>query len=97
MSPRKAFRRAASVVARDCSVPLQTLLVPRGGRRQVQRARQVALYLAVVSLDVCRSQAAHAVGISHQYGMRAVAKIEDLREEPEFDRWIASLEERLIA
>ncbi|MGE0698282.1 MAG: hypothetical protein AB7O57_04230, partial [Hyphomicrobiaceae bacterium] len=78
-------------------VPLQAILIPRGGRRQVQRARQVALYLAVTGLDVCRSHAAQAVGISHQYGMRVVSKIEDLREDPEFDIWIASLEERLVA
>lgn len=87
---RRAVRRAASVVARHQGVPVSAILSPRGWA--ARRARQVALYLAVTVDDVPVRHVARAEGLAHSGIQRTLARIEDRRDDPEFNAFMDRLE-----
>lgn len=90
---RAAITRATRVAADTYQVFRPLLFLPRGGKN-IETARQIAQYLACVSGNVKMSRVAvvfgrHMTTITHN-----IAKIEDMRDDPEFDHFIDTLEHK---
>lgn len=62
------------------------------GSARIALARQVAMYLCHVGFALSLQRVALAFGRDRSTVAHACHAIEDKREEPKFDRWIASLE-----
>lgn len=90
-----ALKRAAAVVASAHGVTVSDVLRPRG--RPLQHARRLALYLAVTGLGVRRRQLAAAVPCDRRGLARVLHHLEEQRDDPNVDRHISQLEERLAA
>ena len=96
-SAPKGGGRALKIAAEAYGVPLEevTAATRRGPRAAL--ARQVAMYLAHVVLGMTMSEIAHAFGRDRTTASHACRRIEDLRENAQFDRSIAWLEAKLAA
>lgn len=64
----------------------------RGGKCLASTLRQRALYLTIICLDVPLSRAAQAAGVSKQAVSKALRRIEDQRDDKDFDRLLTRLE-----
>jgi len=94
MSPAAAVAR---LVAGATGVPAREILASTRGSRQASEARRVAVYLAVVDLELGRAAVAQAFGRHPRTVRRALALIEDRRDDPRYDAWLTGLEERLVS
>lgn len=93
MSPRLAYRRAAAVVAREHGLPVAQVLHPKG--RAARQARHAAAYLAHVRHGLSTYQLAAVAGVTRRALRVALAACEDARDNPDIDRRLTTLEERL--
>lgn len=91
------FRSLATLLAVEAGAdPRQVLDAPeQGGKCQASTLRQRAIYLTVMCLDVPLSQAAKAAGVSKQAVSKALRRIEDQRDDPDFDGKLTRLENLL--
>lgn len=87
------YRRAVDVVARHQGLQPRDILRPRGHRRR--RARQLAVYLAVVAADLPGRRVAAAAGLSQSTLREALLRLEERRDDPAFDEFLSRLEEEL--
>ena len=85
-----AMRRAAAVVARATRLRVADVLAP--SRWPERRARRTAVYLAVTAGGVPGRQVARVAGLHHRQVQRALAQIEDRRDDPAFDAFLSRLE-----
>lgn len=92
MSPRRAYRRAAAVVARAHGLPVAQVLHPKG--RTARAARMRAVYLTVISGVSARAVARHCA-VPWTTVRRHLRLVEDARDNPDIDRRLSTLEERL--
>ncbi|HAH09929.1 MAG TPA: hypothetical protein DCL48_07500 [Alphaproteobacteria bacterium] len=83
--------RVLGAVASLLKIPVRTLKSPGRGA-DVCHARHIAIYLTHVVFGLSLSQAATAFGLHRSTISHACHKIEDLREDAEFDRLIDNLE-----
>lgn len=90
-----AARLAADVAAYALNVRVEQMLDLRRGRAEVAFARQVAIYLCHVGLDMSLSRIAFVFGRDRSTVAHACHTMEDRREEPHFDLWIGGLETML--
>jgi hypothetical protein len=60
-----------------------------------ERRRASALYLLVIACNVPGATAARIAGCSKQNISKMIARVEQLREDPDYDRQLARIEERL--
>jgi chromosomal replication initiation ATPase DnaA len=68
--------------------------IQNGNREQLPAmARQVAMYLTYVGFGLTLARTAIVFGRDRSTVGHACRLIEDRRDDPEFDRWIASLED----
>lgn len=92
MTAEQTLRRAALVVARAERMPVGAVLEPEG--RRARAARHLAAYLAVTVGGVPGRRVAAAAGVTRRAVRRALARVEEDRDDPGFDRFISTLEDR---
>lgn len=85
-------RLAADVACYALGAPAQKIFDLRNSAREVVFARQVAMYLCHVSFELSLARVAAAFGRDRSTVAHACHGVEDRREEPQFDLWIADLE-----
>jgi hypothetical protein len=90
---RQAFRAAVRAAATAFGVAPAAIAQPRG--HVARRARRLAAYLTMTAADVPLSCAARLAGCGRGTLYQAVAQIEDRRDDPVFDAFVTSLEERI--
>lgn len=90
-----AARLAASVASYGLGVPLEHITEKGRGSAEAAFARQVAMYLCHVAFEFSLARVALAFGRDRSTVAHACHVIEDRRDEPGFDTWIASLEAML--
>jgi len=94
---RTAARLAADVASYALKVPVEEILERRRGTNAAAFARQVAVYLCHVGFELSLARIAAAFGRDRSTVAHACHAIEDRRDEPQFDLWIAGLENMLRA
>ncbi|MBT9446523.1 MAG: hypothetical protein IV086_12550 [Hyphomonadaceae bacterium] len=90
-------RLVADVLAYATGVAAVDILGRDRGNVGIARLRHVAMYLFSTVYTVSTNNTAHVFGRDRTTAQYAMRKIEDAREAPAFDQWIASLEATLIA
>lgn len=88
-----AARLAASVASYGLGAAIDDILDPGRGSAQSAFARQVAMYLCHVSFELSLARIARAFDRDRSTVAHACHVIEDRRDDPAFDVWIAALEE----
>lgn len=92
VEPEDRLSPLVALVAGACGIAVGELLATSRGSRRAVLARQVAMYLAVVDLELSQ----HAVGAffrrRHSTVGHNVRRIEDRRDDPVFDAWLTELE-----
>lgn len=92
--PRAAsVYRAAEIVASRNGLDVAQVLWPQGWEQR--RARHLAVYLACCCLGVPLKPIARSLGCTAQPLRQGMARIEDDREDPQFDEMVTGLEEAL--
>jgi hypothetical protein len=95
---RAAMIRAATLIVEQTGVTLEELIKRRKrGRppRLPAEARKLGLYLAAVVLDVPIGRLARSARVGHQDVSRWLHQVEDRREDPAYDAFVARLETAL--
>jgi chromosomal replication initiation ATPase DnaA len=82
------------LVAHLCGIPIHELLGKRGGARAVL-ARQIAMYLMHVVCGFNMAQVGASFRLDRSTASYACHRIEDLRDDPCFDRQLTQLENLL--
>ncbi len=88
---------AASLVGYVLELKAEDILLPDRGPRDMVRARQVAMYLSHVGLEMSLSRVASAFDRDRSTVAHACHRIEEMRDEADFDAWLDRLEEGLTA
>jgi chromosomal replication initiation ATPase DnaA len=65
--------------------------------RRAALARIAAMYLARVACDMSATRVGAAFGRDRSTVAHACRQVEDWRDEPKFDRWVAALERAVAA
>lgn len=92
---RAAGELAASVAGYALGVPRDQILDRRRGSAEAAFARQVAMYLCHMAFELSLAHVAGAFGRDRSTAGHACHTIEDRRDDPRFDDWIAALEAML--
>ena len=87
---------AASLVGYALELKAENILVPDRGSREMVQARQVAMYLSHVGLEMSLSRVANAFERDRSTVAHACHKIEEMRDEAKFDAWLEALETGLM-
>lgn len=82
-----------AIVAYALEIPLEEILARGRGSVEAAFARQVSMYLTHVAMEMSLSRIAAAFDRDRSTVGHACHLIEDRRDDPEFDAWIAQLEE----
>ena len=90
-----AARLAAGIISYALDVPLQDIIEGGRGPATVAFARQLAMYLCNVVFELSLARVAAAFGRDRSTVAHACHAVEDRREEPQFDLWLAGLEAML--
>ena len=93
MEVRDVVKEAAGMVAREARLSKRAVLKPKG--RSARRLRQNAMYLAVVGYGARLSHVAEVLGVSHYTVQYALGRVEDRRDDNDFDHWIGARERQL--
>lgn len=83
---------AAGLASFGLSVPVDAILGRERGGTDAAFARQVAMYLCHVGSELSLARVAIAFGRDRSTVAHACHLIEDRRDDPVFDGWIAGLE-----
>jgi chromosomal replication initiation ATPase DnaA len=86
-------RLAASLVGYALDVKAEDILLPERGRRELVRARQIAMYLAHVAMSMSLSRVAFAFERDRSTVAHACHRIEEMRDDAGFDSWLETLEQ----
>ena len=84
-----------NLVARTLGIALAELRASQRGRAGVAFARQTAMYLAHVHFGLTLSQVGRNFGRDRTTVAHACARVEDSRDDPQFERVLACLEATL--
>ena len=87
---------AASLVGFALELKAENILMPVRGLRDMVQARQVAMYLSHVGLEMSLSRVANAFERDRSTVAHACHKIEEMRDSAEFDVWLETLEKGLV-
>lgn len=93
---RKHAYLAASLVGYALGLRAEDILLPDRGRRELARARQVAMYLTHVGLEMSLSRVAFAFDRDRSTVAHACHRIEEMRDEADFDVWLDTLERGMV-
>ena len=94
---RRLVDLALHAVAVAWDVEAQALSARTRGEPDVALARQIAMYVAHVVLGASLNQVARSFGRDRTTARHACRVIEDLREEPDFDKRVKGVEFALSA
>lgn len=100
VTQHKTLARAADAqiaVSSALNVALEELLAPTRRAPHVARARQVAMYIARVACGLSIAEVASSFGRDRSTAVYACRVVEDRREDPRFDQWLADVEAQLGA
>lgn len=86
---------ATALVAATTGVDVDVMLGRRRSAAPVAAARQLAMYLAHVALGLTQTEVAQAFQRDRTTVAHACRRVEDLRDERDFDRQVARMEECL--
>jgi len=86
---------AASLAGYALDLTAEKILKPARGSKNMVQARQVAMYLTHVGLEMSLSRVANAFERDRSTVSHACHKIEEMREEEAFDVWLETLERGL--
>ena len=92
LGSKPACELATRLSAAHYEVPQADLLATPRGSRRVSRARHVAIYLAHVTLGLPLAGVALQFGRDRSTAAYACRLVEDMRERPDFDVAVATLE-----
>lgn len=81
-----------AIVAYALEIPIEEVCAPARGSAEAAFARQVAMYVTHVALEMSLARVAAAFGRDRSTVSHACHLIEDRRDETQFDDWIARLE-----
>ena len=87
-----AARLTASVAAYALGIRLEDIVGRERGTAKIAFARQVAMYLCHIGFEFSLARIAAAFGRDRSTVAHGCHVIEDRRDDPKFDRWIATLE-----
>jgi chromosomal replication initiation ATPase DnaA len=90
-----AARLAASVASYALDISVDEIIRDERGSLDIAFARQVAIYLCHVGFEMSLSRVAHAFARDRSTVAHACHAIEDRRDEPQFELWMAALEAML--
>ena len=90
-------RLAQSAVSYAFDVPEEELAAPTRRSRRTAFARQAAMYLAHVAFELSLSRVAEAFGRDRSTAAHACHRIEDRRDDVDFDQYMDELEACLRA
>lgn len=85
-------RLVIALVATTAGIPVETLLALHRSSAPAAAARQLAMYLAHVSLGLSQNDVAQAFGRDRTTVAHACRRIEDQRDDAGFDRRVCALE-----
>lgn len=91
MTTRQVLKHAARLVARAEGIPVGAVLEPAGSR--ARRARAVAFYLAATGAGVPPGAVAQAASVARTSVYRSLARVEDARDDPDFENFMTALED----
>lgn len=94
---RNSAYLAASLVAYALEMKAEHILRPDRGSRDMVRARQVAMYLSHVGMEMSLSRVAFAFERDRSTVAHACHRIEEMRDDTAFDAWLQRLEEGMAA
>jgi len=83
---------AASLVAYALELKAEKILLPDRGPRELVRARQIAMYLMHVGLGVSLARVASGFERDRSTVAHACHRIEEMRDDRDFDLWLDTLE-----
>lgn len=86
---------AVSLVAYALELKAEDILIPDRGRRELVRARQVAMYLTHVGMGMSLARVAIAFERDRSTVAHACHRIEEQRDDASFDAWLEALEHGL--
>lgn len=86
---------AVSLVAYALEMRAEDILLPDRGTREMVRARQVAMYLTHVGLGMSLSRVATSFERDRSTVAHACHRIEEMRDDADFDAWLDTLEQGL--
>jgi chromosomal replication initiation ATPase DnaA len=86
-------RFAMSAAGFAFGVPMTEMRIVRRGPSRSSLARQVAMYVAHVGMEMSLARVAAAFARDRSTVAYACHRIEDMRDQPAFDALVASLEE----
>lgn len=89
---RLLARLINQMLASGARVSAENLLKSERGEANISRARQVAVYLMHTSLSLTYGDVSRIYGRDRTTIAHSCRVVEDLRDDPEFDAWIAELE-----
>lgn len=90
-----AARLAAGVASYGLGVAQEEILEPKRGSADAAFARQVAMYLCHTAFELSLARVATAFERDRSTVAYACHAIEDRRDDPGFDAWLANLEAML--
>ena len=85
-------RLSADIVGYSLGVASAEIFADGKGTPESAFARQVAMYLCYTAFEISLARVAVAFERDRSTVSHACHRIEDRRDEPQFDRWIESLE-----
>lgn len=88
---------AQYVVAEASGIRLSAFCASTRGSREEAYARQIAMYLCHVVLELSPKEIAGHFGRDRTTAVHAIQRIEDARDNPVFDHAVTSLETALLA
>lgn len=97
LEDRARARLALQTVAYALGVPAEEIDQPTRGAARASLARQVAIYLTHVAFEMSLQRCASAFGRDRSTAAYACHRIEDRRDEAEFDAFLDDLEACLRA
>ncbi len=89
---RLAAAFVTSLVAMATGVPAREIFAPTRARAPAARARQIAMYLAHVGFAWPMARVAAAFGRDRTTASHACHRIEDMRDDADFDARLAAME-----
>ena len=97
-----AYSASVALVSARLGVPAEHINTREGryyytAPPDVVRARRSALYLSVVAFDRSLRSIARAASLTPEGVRKALVAIEDLRDDPRFDRILSDMEQELAA
>lgn len=98
---RAAYKKSIELTARFFGVSRSRIRKkrkhPRGGSPIITKARQSAVYLAVVACNCNMTSVARAANFSPEGVRKAVAAVEDCRDSAQFDAFLETLTAELVS